>query len=214
MRITWFNKITIYTVIFLSFLFPLSIVAQSSEKTIEDVFQEYKKSISEERMEDAATFLDSNTRNYFKTLLHHIYYSDSLALDTLPALDKFWIILMRQSITKDELLLYTDLDLTIYFLQQLGLISIFDINISKIMVDNNIATAEIRQKKDQIPGELKFYKEEGGWKIDMRRSLIGSQDLFELVIIESGKSVNEVILEAVEEMNGSKPASTIWNNLK
>ncbi len=118
-------------------------------------------------------------------------------------------------IPKEKLLSYSTKDLIEQVLFQLGLASIYHTNISNLSKKGDTwITAELRQTPDQIPGELNFYLEDGSWKMDLRRMLAGSEEVIDQLVVATGLTENEAILQALESLNGIAPSSSVWRNLK
>ena len=203
------------TLVLFFLIYSIATIAQSPESQAIEVFEKYKAAILHEEFEEAVMLIDSRTWGYYGDLLHHIHYSDSLTLDTIPALDKFWVLIFRHSIPKEKLLSYSTKDLIEQVLFQLGLASIYHTNISNLSKKGDTwITAELRQTPDQIPGELNFYLEDGSWKMDLRRMLAGSEEVIDQLVVATGLTENEAILQALESLNGIAPSSSVWRNLK
>lgn len=203
------------TLVLFFLIYSIETIAQSPESQAIEVFDKYKAAILNEEFEEAVMLLDSRTWTYYGDLLHHIHYSDSLTLDSIHALDKFWVLIFRHSIPKEKLLTYSAKDLIEQVLFQMGLISIYQTSISNLSIKGDTwIIAEMRQTPDQIPDELNFYLEDGSWKIDMLRMLAGSGEVIQQLVVDTGLKENEAILQMLEVLNGIAPSSSIWRNLK
>jgi hypothetical protein len=208
------NSHYIFCLFFISFIFCQ---AQKNEgQAINKVFEKYKSAILNDKGEEAASYVDSRTIQYYSDILNLVKTADSSKVDSLTILDKLMVLAIRHRTSKADLLSFDGRKLLIYAINSgmVGKNSIADNTLGEVVIDKAFARAQIRNKGKTSPIYFHFYKEENNWKLDLTSIFSTSSVAFTKMISESGQSENAYLLYLLEIVSGKKPTKEIWEKVE
>jgi len=73
-------------------LISLGLHAQKNLPDLDNTFTAFQSAIINSNGDEAVIYLDSNSMNYFKSILDNVLNADSLTLESLPLSDKFNVL--------------------------------------------------------------------------------------------------------------------------
>jgi len=205
------NKKTI--ILLLAIVLSISSFGQRKEKKlVQQSFDNYKSAILNGNGVEAIKYVDSRTFSYYSDILDKTKNADSLALDSLDAMDKLIILSVRHRATKKEILAFNGKTLLIYAIKE-GLISKNSVENSKIgdvKIDGDFAKGQFVVNGKKAPLYFHFYKENKAWKVDLTSVFPMARAAFRQMIDESRVEENKYLLMLLEITTGKKANKDIW----
>lgn len=193
-----------------------SMQVQNQEDLVKEAFNNYKSSILNDKGKDAVNYVDTNTIKYYEKILELVKNANHKEISSLSLLDKVMVVLIRHTISKEDILSFDGRKLLIYAIENgmVGKDSVMNNSIGKVSVDQNFAKGEmlVNGKKSSVYSH--FYKENGVWKVDLTSIFDVSNMAFKKMVEESGETEDDFIFLIIESSSGKKPNSNIWEPLK
>ena len=198
---------SILTILFLFILTNLVTAQENEAELIKKSFDSYQAFLFNNKGEEAANLVDSHTIKYYDAIIELVKNADSLKVGSLPLLDKIMVLIVRQRVSKENIINFDGKALFIYAVNN-GMIdkqSVGGFTIGDINVDTNLAKAQVIFEGVKSPYFLNFYKESGQWKYDLTSSFpiglpaiekltneIGERGLLNLILsYGNGKNANQ-----------------------
>jgi hypothetical protein len=212
---------TIMTKLFFStlaclFLFlPASFSQNTEAKAVKQAFEKYKTSILNDQGEAALEVVDSRTKKYYTQILDVIKNADSMQVTGLSLIDKMTVFSIRHRVAKEEILKMDGKGLFIYAIKSgmVGKNGVANNTIGEIIVNEHIAKGQLVANGKKSPFYFHFYKEEGGWKLDLTSIFPISNMALKQVAKQSGENENEFFFNLLERLTGRRPGSEIWQKI-
>jgi hypothetical protein len=188
----------------------------SEEEAVRKTFHAYKSAIMNDDGEAAYGLVDQNTRDWYSTTLDRVLTWDREQIMTLGVLDRMQVILIRHRIPKQDLLQMTAKQLIVHAVNQgwVGKNSASGIEVGAIDVQGDFATGVVRSNGIESPLRFHFYKEEGGWRLDLTEMIKWGEAAFIQQIEQSGETENDFIFRLTRIVTGKPVDETIWAPLK
>lgn len=201
------------SIFLLIFLFACN--NNSEEKHIQQTFQTYKSSVINDDGKAAIEVIDKRTINHYKRILELVISADSSAIETLPTMDKFFVLAIRHIIPADSIQLMTGDGLFIYAINKgmIGKEGAMKIDIGNIAIEDNFAMAEFTSEGKMTGIKINFYKDEGNWKFDLSSFFKVGNIAFKNLLKDCPSSENECIAEILETTYG-KTGRNMWKPIK
>ncbi len=160
--------------------------------------------------------MDTRTLDYFKSIHRYVLSADSLTLESLPLMDKFTVLTIRQMATKKEILAFTDKSIIAFTIKKgmMGKNTLKGFSLGKINVKDKFAKAQILTDGKKSDKYYHFYSDGSQWKIDITPLFPAEEKETEEFIKQSGKPENEFIFGILEIMTERKPSPSIWKKIK
>lgn len=183
--------------------------------SIKDTFEAYKTAILNDDGQAAYGLVDARTREWYRLTLERALKWDRNQIMKLGVIDKIQVILIRHRIPKESLLKMTPGTLFQYAVDQgwVGKDSVSNLSIGQVDATADFASAVARSKGRDTPMRLHFYKENGGWRIDLTQLTKWGEPAFASRIEQSGLSETEFIFRVVSAVSGKPVQDDIWNPL-
>lgn len=182
----------------------------NEEELIRQTFQTYKTSILTDNGNKAHSVIDKRTIDHYKQILGFTISADSSALETLPLMDKFFVLAIRHTVPPDSILKMTGDGLFIYAINKgmIGKDNASKLNIDNISVEQNFAVAEFTSDGKNTGIKIHFYKDVDAWKFDLSSFFKVGNIAFKN-LLKDCPSENECIIEILETTYG-KNGRDIW----
>jgi hypothetical protein len=196
-------------------LLQIATICQAQKKEINEVktsFDSYKSAILNDQGEGAVNYVDSRTIKYYGDILKKVKEADSSSTASLPLIDKIMVFSIRNRATKEEILILDGKGLLVFAIQK-GMVaknSVVNNTIGNVMIDGTFAKGQLVTNGQNAPVYFHFYKEGGGWKIDLTSIFEISNMALKKMVDDSGQTENEFLLMLLEMVSGKKPGSEIW----
>ena len=186
--------------------------AQDDQQAVRRCFDNYKAAILEDRGEDAVQYVDSRTIRYYEEILQLTKTADSAAIDTLSLLDKLMVFSIRYRLTREEITTTDGRGLLVHAIHKgmVGKSSVAGNEVGTITVEGAQAKAQLIADDKRTQVYFRFYREEGGWKIDLTALFPLAATAFDHMAQMSGLSDNEFLFDILERLTGTKPGPEIW----
>ncbi len=193
-----------------------SIQVQSQEDLVKEAFNNYKSSILNDKGEDAVNYLDTNTIKYYDKISELVKNADRKKITSLSLMDKLMVILIRHTVTKEDIFSFDGRKLLIYAIKNgmVGKDSVMNNSIGEVSVNENFAKGEMLMNGKKSSIYFHFYKENGVWKVDLTSIFDVSNMAFKKMVEESGQTEDDFIFLIIESSSGKKPDSSVWEPLK
>jgi len=198
-------------------VFSRHIIAQNIEKKLVQItFEKYKEYILNDNGVEAINYLDSRTKKYYNDILKDVISADSNRIEKLSLMDKMMVLIIRQRVSKEEILSMNGEKLLIYAINNgmVGKNRASKNGLRKIYVNKNFAKAEMEASDKKNPIYFHFYKEDGIWKIDLTALFNISNQAMKMVVEQSNQSENEYLLYLIELVSKKAIIETIWQPLE
>ena len=198
----------------LFFVFCHFSIAQNKEELfVRKCFENYKQAILADQGENAIKFVDKKTINYYTKMLDKIKKADSLEVNSLGIIDKIMVLSIRHQASKKEIQSMNGPGLLVYAIQKgmIGKSSVQRNRIGEVKLKGDMAKGQIVSGEQITPVYFDFNKEKGVWKIDLTSVFSLGTIGFKQVLKKSGLKENEYLIQVLEQMNGKKPSTKIWN---
>jgi len=207
------SKFIIITI--LSIFIRVQSFAQATEQLVKNSFENYKKAILTDNANAALDEVDSRTKKYYRDLLAKIKTLDSAAVEKLPVVDKFTLLVIRHKLPKEEVLNMEGNDLFLYAIESgmVGKNSVSDNTIGKVTIDGEFAKGQLVSKGKEVPFFIHFYKEDSKWRFNLTSLFPLANMSFKKLVADSGKSQTKFLTDLIEMMTGVKPEASIWKPL-
>ncbi len=193
-----------------------SIQVQNQEDLVKEAFNNYKSSILNDKGKDAVNYVDTNTIKYYEKVLELVKNADRKEISSLSLLDKLMVVLIRHTISKEDIFSFDGRRLLIYAIENgmVGKDSVMNSSIGKVSIDENFAKGEmlVNGKKNSV--YFHFYKESGVWKVDLTSIFDVSNMAFKKMVEKSDQTEDDFIFLIIESSSGKKPNSNIWEPIK
>jgi len=205
---------SILTILFLFILTNLVVAQENEAELIRKNFDSYKAFLYNGKGGEAANLVDSHTIKYYGDIIELVKNADSLKVESLSLLDKIMVLIVRQRVSKENILNFDGKALLIHAINN-GMIdksSAGSFTIGDITVDNNFAKGQIIANGTGSPLFLNFYKENGQWKFDLT-------SLFPICIPALQKLVKELgergfINAMLSAGTGNKLSQNVWRPIR
>lgn len=193
-----------------------SIQIQSQEDLVKKAFNNYKSSILNDKGEDAVSYLDTNTIEYYDKILELVKNADHKKITSLSLMDKLMVILIRHTATREDIFSFDGRKLLVYAIKNgmVGKDSVVNSSIGEVSVNEDFAKGEMLVNDKRSSLYFHFYKENGVWKVDLTSIFDLSNMAFKKMVEESGQTEDDFIFLIIESSSGKKPNSDIWEPLK
>lgn len=205
---------SILTILFFFILTNLVVAQDNEAELIRKNFDSYKAFLYNGNGGEAANLVDSHTIKYYGDIIELVKNADSLKVESLSLLDKIMVLIVRQRVSKENILNFDGKALLIHVINN-GMIdknSAGRYTIGDITVDNNIAKGRIVANGIESPFFLNFYKESGIWKYDLTSSFsIGILAIQKLEKEFGERGFIDVLLNAG---NGNKLSQNVWGPIR
>jgi hypothetical protein len=205
---------SIATILFLFILTNLVVAQENEAELIRKNFDSYKAFLYNGNGGEVANLIDSQTIKYYGDIIELVKNADSLKVESLSLLDKITVLLVRQSVSKENILTFDGKALLIHAINN-GMIdktSARSFTIGDITVDNNFAKGQIIANGTASPLFLNFYKENGQWKFDLTSLFpIGIPALQKLEKELGERGFIDAMLSAG---NGNKQSQNVWRPIR
>jgi len=198
-------------------VFTLQLAAQNIDKKLVLVsFEKYKEYILNDNGEEAIKYLDSRTKKYYNDILKDVINADSNRIEKLSLMDKMMILIIRQRVSKEEILNMNGEKLLIYAINNgmVGKNRASKNGIRNIYINKNFAKAELEASEKNNPIYFHFYKEDGIWKIDLTALFNISNQAMKMLVEQSNQSENEYLLYLIELVSKKAIIETIWQPIE
>ena len=188
----------------------------SNEKLVRQAFENYKTAILNDRGEEAVSYVDSRTIEYYTDILDKTIYADSLTTSDLSLLDKLMVLSIRQRTASDKILSFDGKSLLVYAIKEgmVGKNSVANNEIGDIEIVDAFAKGQLLHLGNPAPMYFHFYKEAGFWKTDLTALFPMATVAFDQMVKESEMEENEYLLMLLEMVSGETPKPNIWNAIK
>ena len=185
---------------------------KEDETSIKQTFDGYKAAILADQGKKAIEYLDKHTIDYYSRLLELTKKADSLEVDKLNVLDKLMVLIMRLKLNKDELKSMDSKGLLEYAINNgmIGKESVEQSSLGNIKVKNDKGEAEYVVGGKKTPLFIEFYKEAGGWKLDITSIMDESIEALNAKIREEGMTENDFVKGVIESRYEEPVTSELW----
>lgn len=204
-----FSRITFL----LLFLIPILTTAQQTEEQqVKKTFDNYKSAILNDKGEEAVEQVDTKTITYYGDILEKVKTADSLKVDKLSLMDKLIVLVVRQRISKDEIMTTNGKQLLVTAIKMgmVGKSSVINNEVGVVKVNGNFASGELLVRGQKTPLAFEFHKENGLWKLDLTAIFPAGEAAFRQMVKQSGEPENEYLLSLIELTTGKEPGLEIW----
>ncbi|MCI0750654.1 MAG: hypothetical protein L0Y35_02345 [Flammeovirgaceae bacterium] len=185
-------------------------------QSIKSTFDNYKKSILEDKGSEAIRWVDAKTLAYYEKILYASIHADSAEVQDLGLMDRLIVITVRHRVPKSEVLAMDGKGFLIYSINKgmIGKNSVLTIDIGEVKVSGNFANGQVVSNGQPSPLYFQFNKEGTDWKIDLTSLFPASTMGLKRMISENGMTENEFIFQAMEMLTGKLPGNEVWHPLK
>lgn len=181
-------------------------------QAIKASYENYKRTILEDKGEEAVNYLDSRTLRYYETILEKVKTADKDEANSLSFIDKLIILRIRLIAKKEEILSFDGRSLVVFAIKNgmVGKDSVINNSIGEINIKENFAMGQLIVKGQKTDFYQHFYKENGQWKLDITSLFLASTIVFKKLIDESEMSENEYLFELLERVSNKKVNEDVW----
>ena len=206
-----YKNVVMFLTAFVFFFISCNQIDENEEiLQIQETFNKYKTALLNNNGQEAIKYLNTQTLEYYSTLLSNIIFKSKREIEQLPLFDQYSIYFIKAYIGKGKILSFQNDEANLYiFLINSGLIDIVSLekqSIENIKIDNYLAKANILINGSQTSMKYYFSKEDGQWKIDASPLLSIIKDEFSKKInnfkdtIDDSKKAN-IIVEFIKYQN-------------
>lgn len=213
-------------VIFALFMFTLSSCNDNltlEKRAVRKCFDDYRKSIIDDRFYETASFLDTRTIKYYDNIADVVRNGDSIAISKLKITDQIAILMTRVTAENELIQKFDGRSIFSFFIEHnfINKDEMLNVWIGDVEIDENFAKGQIDSEnlkkitsddavRKKVNPYLNFYKENGKWKMNTLSIMKIAEPFFKKSIAEKGITVSEFLFSGVEEKTGIRPSSEIW----
>lgn len=183
---------------------------------IQHTFDAYKAAILSTDGSAAVRQIAQPTLNEYQNYIDWCLHADRETLQSLSALNKMQVFLLKHRIPADELKQMNGEKAFVYAVDHdwIGKEGTAVTTIADIQVSGDTASAatQVNGRKQSI--RFNFVKENGRWKLDLTKTLQDTDALLGFQISQAGVPENEYILRSIEMITGRKVADNIWDPME
>jgi hypothetical protein len=198
------------TILFFFILTNLLVAQENEVGLIRKNFDSYKTFLCNGNGGEAANLVDSHTIKYYGDIIELVKNADSLKVESLSILDKIMVLIVRQRVSKENILNFDGKALLIHAINN-GMIDkngAGSLTIGDVTVNNNSAKGQLIFNGTGTPYFLNFYKENGQWKYDLTSSFPIFIPALQKLVTEFGERGSiDLMLSAVK---GNKQCQNVW----
>lgn len=183
---------------------------KADKQEIAGLWKEYQNAIADSNGAAVVEMVDSFTISYYDHALYQAKTADSTQVEKKPLFDKYFILLIRHTLSGEQILNYSGRDVLEYFVD-CGFFNYTNARLGSINVVNNEATTNLVNKEGKLLISLHYLRENGQWKIafGVFYEEQGDKSL-RYILSQTDMTEREAILYILENLNGKIPDTTIW----
>jgi hypothetical protein len=187
--------------------------SKNDKKQIESVYTEYENAAKQKDIQKMIDLSSVETINYFDKIVENAKYLDSISVTKLAPIDKTLILYLRQTLTIEQLFIYTGKELLQFNLRNsLNVKSDEKVKLKKIEVNSETAQCSISINGKTSKVRLEFKKENNLWKYNFVNSFTKStNDNFYISLQKLKISENDFLKRIVQNMSGKELSDKLWN---
>lgn len=202
------------TLIIATLFIASTVFAQRKEESaIRSCFENYKAAILTDNGTAVLSYVDSRTMRYYSDLAIKVRTMDSVKLVNESILDKFSILRIRQTATKEEIRAFDGKGVLAYAINKgmVGKNSVSsNVKMGKVDIEGDFAKGQLVANGEASPFYFHFYKESEKWLFDLTSIFSTGNMALKKMIEESGKDENVFIMELLSMMGGNA-GNSIWH---
>ncbi|MFK8054796.1 MAG: hypothetical protein AB8F78_01645 [Saprospiraceae bacterium] len=190
--------------------------SQLDKKQIRATFDGYRAAVLANEGQQAASFVDSKTIQYYAGLLENTLTADSTEIESLTLLDKVMVLMMRHRLPEEKLLSTNGKGLLVYALDE-GMISKSSVEnnvLGQIEIIEEYANGEILVNNESSPVKFGFSKEDDKWLLDLTAVFPIGEIAFQKMVEDSNQAENDYLFFLLELIKGERPTAQIWQPIK
>lgn len=193
------------------------VFAQEATK-VKACFDGYKAAVMDMNGQEAFTFINKKTKDYYEDILAKALDADSMAVEKMNLADKFTIIQLRLILTAEKIK-KMDAERFFIFAVKEGLIgkaSVEHIEMGDISVDGNQASGKFISRGKPADFSFSFDKEQGNWKLDLTSLFPYSAQALKLMIERGKYEENDFLLRILSSLvpDGKKLGMNLWHPME
>ncbi len=187
--------------------------SKNDKKQIESVYTEYENAAKQKDIQKMIDLSSVETINYFDKIVEDAKYLDSISVTKLAPIDKTLILYLRQTLTIEQLFIYTGKELLQFNLRNsLNVKSDEKVKLKKIEVNSETAQCSISINGKTSKVRLEFKKENNLWKYNFVNSFTKStNDNFYISLQKLKISEHDFLKRIVQNMSGKELSDKLWN---
>lgn len=199
------------TIIFSLMVLAVSTHAQSAKEQVRSVFEAYKTAIVSGQGDKALSVIDQNTVDYYNDMLTQALTADRQTLQQTTLTDQMSVLFLRHKIPAQDLRGMDGSELFVYSVDNKMIGSnLGQIGMGEAQVNGNEATAPLIVNGQEVPAYMKFYKEDGDWKIDITSIMSLAEKGLEMMMKQSGQTRNNFIDQLMTLSIGVENVDELW----
>ena len=199
------------TIIFSLTVLALSAYAQSATEQVSSVFETYKTAIVSGQGDKALSVVDQHTVDYYNDMLTLALTANRQTLQQTTLTDQMSVLFLRHKIPAQDLRGMNGSELFVYSVDNKMIGSnLGQIGMGEARISGNEATAPLVVNGQEVPAYLKFYKQDGSWKIDITSIMSLAEKGLEMMMKQSGQSRNDFIDQLMTLSIGVENVDKLW----
>jgi hypothetical protein len=200
--------------LFLLFTTFYCFAGEKTDDNIRNSFYAYQASLINNDGKSAVQYLDSYTINYYENILKDSLYLPKIDFDKKLLVDRLIIAKIRQNMNIDQLLKMNGKDLIIYSIIEGWIGEVSNLSLGTIVIDNDIARAEVVSGGKKTSIHYKFHFENGIWKLDLLSTMQIAQIVIQMQQLKSGYNEDDFILYLLDSLSNPNLKEIIFQPLK
>lgn len=177
-------------------------------------FEAYRSALLATDGEKAAEIVTQGSRDLYRHYANQALTLNHEALNQIHIADRLTIMLLRHSVERERLMMMSGGEIITYAVEK-GWISkegTAGIRLGNYQVAGDLATGTLlREDGSETPYKVEFLKEDGAWRLNLKKMLEFARIGIEYAVKQAGMSEDEFILALLEYSTGERPGPDIWN---
>ena len=212
----WFNIClkVLCLILFLQIILACA-VSRDEDKVIE-CFDNYKTAILNDMGEEAVTFIDSKTVDYYGELLEKVLYADRDVVMQESFINRLMIFRIRHSVQVDKLVKMDGIKLLEYSINNgwVGKDAVAGSVIKNVKIEGDSATVELYKNDKRTGMSYKFYRENTQWKINLTSLFLITHYVLKQQAKNTGYDDEDAfIFDLIEGISGKRVSKDIYEPL-
>lgn len=195
-------------------LFALVPPAAAETEAVQESFLAYKSAVIAADGAAAADLVTEESHDHYRSLADKALTLDRAALLEIHLGDRLNAMLLRHSLTPEELRSMSGEEVTAYAFDHgwIGKEGADQLQLGNYVVEGDTASGTILRPDGEASAyKMEFVKEDGRWLLDLVALVELTRTAFEYTVEQTGLSEDDFVMLMLEHVTGRKPGPDIWS---
>jgi len=190
---------------------PLAKAAE--EDSVRETFYAYKTAIMNEDGRAGAALIAQPTVDYYEVMRGLALSAPADRLRQESTVNLMMALFMRHRVPTSDLQSMSGVALLEYAINHgwIGKNSVAPLEVEVVYVVGRTAIADVVSLRDSAKGQFRFYKENGGWRVDLILVMQTGSLALDVMAEEQAMTREELILGLLSAVSGKRVDESIWD---